>query len=243
MTTRAEPLRVPWDRNLSRHGSPDTEFAVQLRPAAWDPERFGAEQIRGLVRQIFLAGGSQACRQVVVSAVDVHTDVAELCLQVGRTLSEDTEKSACIVEATQVAAELEEASGRMTDAPIWDGTLGALRDCCRQVAHQLWLLPSEAFWGERGEYSSTDRLLRRLDQLRAEFDFSVVQAPAAGLDGTAALLGRLSDGVILVVEAHATHRLAAQKALANLRAAEARLLGTVLSERRFPIPDKLYRRL
>jgi Mrp family chromosome partitioning ATPase len=46
--------------------------------------------------------------------------------------------------------------------------------------------------------------------------------------------------VILVIEAHRTRRLAAQKALMNLRATGARLLGTVLIERTFPIPARLY---
>jgi len=37
--------------------------------------------------------------------------------------------------------------------------------------------------------------------------------------------------------------MAAQRVLANLRASDVTLLGIVLSERTFPIPERLYRRL
>jgi hypothetical protein len=240
MSTQAESLHLPIERDITREVSQVAESAACLAPAAWDPERFAAEQIRGLVRQVFLAGATT--RQVVFSAVDDQTDVGGLCLQVGRTLSEQAEKPVCIVQATQ--PESWETNFRKDDKPLSKhGVSGGLRDSCRQLSSQLWVLPREAFWGEQGADSSADVLGRRLNQLRAEFDFSVVQAPAAGSSGIAAMLGRLSDGVILVVEARATRRMKAQKAQADLRAAAARLLGTVLSERTFPIPEVLYRRL
>lgn len=241
MSTRAESMRLPIEREVGRDVSQVAESAAFLAPAVWDPERFAAEQIRGLVRRIFLAGAAPT-RQVVFSAVDAQTDVAGLCLQVGRTLSEQGRKPVCIVDATGLE-NLETTLGKDDKPILKNGVSSSLRDFCRQLSDQLWVLPREAFWGEPGADSSADVLSRRLNQLRAEFDFSVVQAPAAGSSGTADMLGRLSDGVILVVEARATRRMAAQKAQANLRAAEARLLGTVLSERTFPIPEKLYRRL
>ena len=40
-----------------------------------------------------------------------------------------------------------------------------------------------------------------------------------------------------------TRRIAARKIKETLEAAEARILGTVLSDRVFPIPDRIYRRL
>jgi len=57
------------------------------------------------------------------------------------------------------------------------------------------------------------------------------------------LLGYLSDGVILVLEANSTRRAAAQRAVQVLHATNARLLGSVLSGRTFPIPEEIYRRL
>jgi Mrp family chromosome partitioning ATPase len=53
----------------------------------------------------------------------------------------------------------------------------------------------------------------------------------------------LTDGFILVVEANATRREAALQVAENLRAANVRILGAVLNQRTFPIPEKLYSKL
>ena len=57
------------------------------------------------------------------------------------------------------------------------------------------------------------------------------------------MLGNLCDGMVLVLEANSTRRVAAQKVKEKLHAANARLLGVVLSGRTFPIPEAVYRKL
>ena len=77
-----------------------------------------------------------------------------------------------------------------------------------------------------------------------EFDYTIVHGPPAALCSDAALLGYLSDGVVLVLEAGKTRRATAQRTVQMLQATQcARLLGAVLSNRKFPIPDGIYRRL
>jgi hypothetical protein len=234
MNSRAEPLPVMLEDEVFREIS---QASGPLTTGGWTPERFASEQIRGLVQRIFLAS-QPPCRQVVFSAVDPDTDIRELCRQVGETLTEHVRK-VCIVDGLS-----EKAYGGMTGEPIFGrGVSGVVRDSSRQLSGPLWLVSSEALWGGPDEVCSAELLGRRLNQLRSEFDGCVIQAPAAGTSSMAGLLGRLSDGLILIVEAHSTHRLAAQRAQSMLLAANAKLLGTVLSERTFPIPEKLYRRL
>ena len=62
-------------------------------------------------------------------------------------------------------------------------------------------------------------------------------------DSETAIMGRLKDGVARVIEAHRTRRVKAQKAKEILQAANVKVLGTVLSERTFPIPEAIYRNL
>jgi Mrp family chromosome partitioning ATPase len=49
--------------------------------------------------------------------------------------------------------------------------------------------------------------------------------------------------VVLVLEAHSTRRSAARKAKLALEAANVLVLGTVFNNRKFPIPETLYRML
>jgi Mrp family chromosome partitioning ATPase len=83
----------------------------------------------------------------------------------------------------------------------------------------------------------------RLLDLRKEFGYLLVDAPPLGADIIASVLGQVTDGVVLVLEAHATRRATARRAKETLEAANVPLLGTVLNNRTFPIPEKLYRRL
>jgi len=56
-------------------------------------------------------------------------------------------------------------------------------------------------------------------------------------------MAQIADGVVLVVSAERTRRAAACKIKEMLEAAQVRLLGAVLSDREFPIPERIYRRL
>ena len=90
---------------------------------------------------------------------------------------------------------------------------------------------------------ASDGLRSRLAELRAEFDFVLVDGPPVNLYADTALLGKLADGVVLVVQANSTHREAARKAKESLASANVRLLGVVLNKRTFPIPEFLYRKI
>ncbi len=65
---------------------------------AWNPDRFGEEQIRGLVRQVFLPGWPKPARQVVFCAVE-DGDVAGICLRVCQVLAAQISGTVALVEA------------------------------------------------------------------------------------------------------------------------------------------------
>jgi Mrp family chromosome partitioning ATPase len=89
----------------------------------------------------------------------------------------------------------------------------------------------------------TVELRARLSQLRRDFDYALIHAPAAGSFSEATILGQLTDGVVVVLGAHTTRRLTARKTKERLLAANVRVIGSVLADRSFPIPDVLYHRL
>jgi Mrp family chromosome partitioning ATPase len=57
------------------------------------------------------------------------------------------------------------------------------------------------------------------------------------------LLGQVVDAAILVIEANRTRRLTVRRAKDTLDAAGVLVLGTVLHNRTFPIPEGIYKRL
>jgi Mrp family chromosome partitioning ATPase len=56
-------------------------------------------------------------------------------------------------------------------------------------------------------------------------------------------LGSGSDGIVLVLRANSSRRESARKATQDLQNAKARVLGAVLNQRTFPIPESIYKKL
>jgi MinD-like ATPase involved in chromosome partitioning or flagellar assembly len=176
-----------------------------------------------------------------MAGVDEDADISSICLQAGQALSEQVEASICVVELNLHDAEVEEAAvsgGREADPQ----SFGSLRALAHQVSTNLWHVSSPAFMGEQNGISA--RWLRaRLADLRLEFDYAVLHGPPAGIFSETALMGSLTDGIVLVLEADSTRRVVAQKTRDALYAANVRILGAVLNDRTFPIPSSIYDRL
>ena len=88
-----------------------------------------------------------------------------------------------------------------------------------------------------------DRIKARFAELRDEFDFLIVNAPSLVHYADATAIGRLTDGLILVLEADSTRKKDALKVMAKVRVAQIKVLGAVLNDRTFPIPEWLYSRI
>jgi Mrp family chromosome partitioning ATPase len=93
------------------------------------------------------------------------------------------------------------------------------------------------------KFLNSDSLKARFEELRTEFDYLLVDAPSLGRYADATALGRLTDGLVLVLEANSTRKETALNVTDNLRAAQIPILGAVLNKRTFPIPESIYRRL
>ena len=107
----------------------------------------------------------------------------------------------------------------------------------------LWVVASGSGAADLHILLTSDRLQARMKELVGKFDRVLINAPPASLYADAALLGKLVDGVILVLKSSSTRRETARKVKESFDDASVRLIGAVLSERTFPIPERLYRKL
>lgn len=82
-----------------------------------------------------------------------------------------------------------------------------------------------------------------LKALRWNFDYVVIDCPAAASSSDATTLASLVDGVSVVVKAAQTRRGQIQRIQKMIEAAGGEFLGFVLNQRRYPMPGWLYRRL
>jgi hypothetical protein len=211
-------------------------FEVSRETSDWNPEDFAREQIRGLVRRVFFMGGVRPVKQVVFSAAEPNTDVANICNEVGRALAVETRAHIAMVVREPWAGELARAHPRYVAS-------GVIKSWSTQIGTNLWRVPGFGLRECREESGTRPYWLSCLAGLRIEFEYAVIHGPVAGISSEAAVLGQLADGIILVLGAHSTRRATARKIKETLEAAQARILGTVLTERVFPVPERIYRRL
>ena len=66
-------------------------------------------------------------------------------------------------------------------------------------------------------------------ELRRRYDNLIFDSPPAGVVSDASILSQRTDGVLLVVRAEKTHRALLDKAVRNLRAVGAEMLGAVVN--------------
>jgi Mrp family chromosome partitioning ATPase len=81
----------------------------------------------------------------------------------------------------------------------------------------------------------------RIAELRSEFDFLLIDGSAMNLGNEAIGLGSMSDGVVLVLKANASRKQSARQAIQELQGGKAKVLGAVLNQRKFPIPQAIYK--
>jgi Mrp family chromosome partitioning ATPase len=107
----------------------------------------------------------------------------------------------------------------------------------------FWLLSSGALASDSPNLLNSDHLRARFAELREEFEYVLIDVPPLNQYADATALGKIADGLVLVLEANSTRRESALKGVETLQAARIRVLGAVLNKRTFPIPNSLYRRL
>jgi Mrp family chromosome partitioning ATPase len=199
-----------------------------------------------LVQRVFLAPAAGRMVVLFASVEPEHDESAAIGARAAEILATQVDGSVCIVDANLREPSLhrrfgEEAEGGLAEALRDSGA--ALDFAARPVGANLWLIPAGSPVPGRGGVIPSDRTRALFRQLRERFDYVLMCAPPVGQYADSIHLSQLTDGVVLVIEAHKTRRSRAQKVKERLDEARVPLLGVVLNNRTFPIPYALYRRL
>jgi Mrp family chromosome partitioning ATPase len=206
----------------------------------------GLEEINALAQQIFLTSAADAPRIVTFASTEPGSGCTWVCAHLGEVLASRVAGSVCLVDANLRDPGLHQHFGCDNDHGISDALvrLDPIRTFARPLSTpNLWLVGA----GSRGEESqaqlSSDRMRLRLTELRREFDYVLIDTAAMSICNDAIGLGCLCDGVVMVLKANASRRETARQAIQDLQSGKAKVLGAVLNQRTFPIPDSIYKKL
>jgi capsular exopolysaccharide synthesis family protein len=216
------------------------------RKRGLDLDAISREEIMKLVQRLFLLPGSEAPRSVVFCGVDTGDGSSWVCARACETLASQVKASVCLVDANLRTPFLHQHFRTDNLLGLADAVHqpGPARDFAHRLnGGNLWLITGGSKTIDPHNLLASDGLRSRLAELRAEFDYVLVDGPPVNRYADAALLGKHADGVVLVLQANSTHREAAKKAMETLASANVAVLGVVLNKRTFPIPESLYRKI
>jgi Mrp family chromosome partitioning ATPase len=209
-------------------------------------EEAAGEEVTKLVQRLFLLAGTAGPRQVVFTATERGAGCSFICAHAADILSSRAAASVCLVDCNLGHPSLHHEFKVGNHYGLSDALTNG--DPVRQFVQQLsrpnlWLLSSGSNREASQHLLTSERMRKRMFELRAEFDYVLLDVAPLDSGNEAAVLGSWCDGVTLVLKANSSSRKAAQKAVDDMQTANAPMLGAVLNQRTFPIPDSIYNRL
>jgi protein-tyrosine kinase len=204
------------------------------------------EEFTKLVQRLFIMPGNESPRSVVFTATERGNGCSWVCARVADVLASQVSGSVCLVDANLRRPGLHAQFSAENHNGLSDALLrpDPVRSFARNLGRtNLWMVSCGSSSEEAQSLLSTDRMRLRMSELRAEFDYVLVDVAALSDANDAVLLGCGADGVVLVLKANTTRRESARKATHDLQAAKAKVLGAVLNQRTFPIPESIYKKL
>jgi capsular exopolysaccharide synthesis family protein len=208
-----------------------------------DLDQIGDEECLRLVQTVFLSAGAAAPRVVMFAGIDPGNGCSHVCARVAESLATNIAGSVCIVDANLRTPSMPEFFGVTNHHGLTDSlrATGSIRGFAKKLhIDNLWLLSCGSLAADSSTLLNSQLLKSRIAELRNEFDYVLIDSPALNTYSDAIVVGQLSDGMVLVIEANSTRRDAATRIAENLRSRQVRVLGAVLNKRTYPIPEALY---
>jgi Mrp family chromosome partitioning ATPase len=204
------------------------------------------EEVTKLVQRLFLLPGVESPRSVVFMGTEPGNGCSWMCARTAEVLASQVTGTVCLVDANL----REPAQHDMFGIPNHHGLSDSLR-FTEPIGHFVQRLSRPNLYlvscGSTAEnwqgLVSSDRMRLRLAELRNDFDFVLIDTAAMSVCNDGVALGCAADGVVLVLKANSSRREWARKAVYELQTARARVLGAVLNQRTFPIPEAIYKKL
>jgi hypothetical protein len=192
-----------------------------------------ADPVAGLVRQIFFSSTTgSAPRNVVFLAADEVTRVVDLVEKAALTLASLSGMKAAIIGGPLLQAPAKKPPQSVAESTLWRAHSLALND-------RVWRLPGWLFRDRVAQEASEPR--GPMAEFRTIFKYFLF-ATCAG-SGELPIFGRICDAAVLVVTTNQTRREAALHAKQLLEQYKLPLLGAVMTDRVFEVPEAIYRRL
>lgn len=195
-----------------------------------------------LVQRIFPMNAQSAPQLVLFSSLEREADACAITARTAEILAGRGEGPVCVVDANFRLPLVHRYFGMESRRGLSDAICeaGPVQDFARHLASgNLWVMPSGSGGAQLGVPEFSKCVRSRMMELRTMFKYIVVNSPLF-LERIPSVQSFAADGVVLIVEANSTRRETVRDVMDELQIAGAPVLGVVLNNRTFPIPDGIY---
>ena len=204
-------------------------------------EGFARDEISRSVRRVFFEGRRAGGPKMLCFCGLAQDDrTSWICARAAEYLASKADASVCLVDADFRTPHLH-AQFALDNQPGFAAALAGdspVRQFVTSVAStNLWLIPAGRL--EMGSKRFAERLRYRLAELRKEFDYVFLSGPAFSPNGEALMLGKLTDGMVMVVPTGWVGRRLAQRNKKQLRKSGITMLGEVTDPVQLSVRDAL----
>jgi capsular exopolysaccharide synthesis family protein len=194
------------------------------------PPRFG-EALRAVRTAVIFSSAAEGAKSLMVTSTAPSEGKTVTASNLAMSLAQSDLKT-LIIDGDMRRPRIHEVFGVEQEPGLSNVLVGttALTDAVRPTDNpQLFVLPAGHLPPNPAELLSSARYRRLLDELGADFDWIVVDAPPVMAVTDAAVVAHEVSGVIFVVGAEMIPRRNAQYALDQLAQARAKIIGIVLN--------------
>jgi capsular exopolysaccharide synthesis family protein len=231
---------------VDQHRRPAVPQQVEAKEPQLKLEPKEREELTKLAQRIFLQPGSESTRVVVFTASESGNGCSSICACAAELLATQVTGSVCLVDANLRHPGLHEQFAVENHFGLADALQGSepLLNYARSMSrNNLWLVSSGSAPEAALPLLNSDRMRQRMAELRSGVDYVLIDASAMNVSNDATVLAAAADGVVMVLKANSSRRETVRKAVQDMQAAHIRVLGAVLNQRTFPIPEAIYNRL
>ncbi|HEY6768945.1 MAG TPA: CpsD/CapB family tyrosine-protein kinase [Candidatus Sulfotelmatobacter sp.] len=240
------PFEAKMTAATAMSGAAASAPAPSAEPLKFAMEGSQLAELAKVVQRVFLLPNGNPPRTVVFSSSEPGDGCSWICARVGELLASQVAGSVCLVDANLQSPTLHEQFSVPNHHGLSDALRhsGSIRGYVSQLSRRnLALLSCGSQAKESAGLVASDRMRARLQELREEFEYVLIDCSSISVSNEAISLGAASDGVVLVLKANSTRKDRARGAVQDLNNAKVRVLGAVLNQRTFPIPDSIYNKL
>jgi len=213
----------------------------------YEPHSTVAEQYRTLRTNIQAISSKNPIRSITITSATHSEGKTITAINLAVSMAKDlSKKKILLVDADLRRARITKYLGVKSEAGLADLISDGISidDAVINIGvENLTILPAGKIPHNPAELLGSQKLKSLITQLKEKYDYIIFDSPPIIPVTDSGLLGAQTDGVIMVIKANRTQQGVIKHAEDRLKQAQAKLLGYILTDIQYHIPEYIYRYL